>query len=133
MAEVEQSLGEPLYAIMRLFLAIRLLSPVLPCCVCRRTSSAVYLKEPAEDGSGKQEDNKYDVLNLLEFDSTRKRMSVIVRDPAGKILLLTKVWGGRLITRSVPVTHLLCCAYGNGPSLINLDLIRAGELSLGAQ
>ena len=28
---------------------------------------------------------KYDVLNVLEFNSTRKRMSVIVRTPEGKV------------------------------------------------
>jgi phospholipid-translocating ATPase len=33
---------------------------------------------------------KYQLLNILEFNSTRKRMSVIIRDPEGKIQLLTK-------------------------------------------
>lgn len=33
---------------------------------------------------------KYDILNVLEFNSTRKRMSVICRTPEGKILLYTK-------------------------------------------
>lgn len=32
----------------------------------------------------------YKLLNILEFTSTRKRMSVVVEDPTGKILLLTK-------------------------------------------
>eukprot|EP01113_Clastostelium_recurvatum_P017915 TRINITY_DN2113_c0_g1_i1.p1 TRINITY_DN2113_c0_g1~~TRINITY_DN2113_c0_g1_i1.p1 ORF type:complete len:1143 (-),score=265.23 TRINITY_DN2113_c0_g1_i1:444-3872(-) len=32
----------------------------------------------------------YEVLNILEFNSTRKRMSVIVRTPEGKILLYCK-------------------------------------------
>lgn len=32
----------------------------------------------------------YEILNVLEFTSARKRMSVIVRDPAGKIKLLCK-------------------------------------------
>eukprot|EP00026_Physarum_polycephalum_P000972 Phypoly_transcript_00973.p1 GENE.Phypoly_transcript_00973~~Phypoly_transcript_00973.p1 ORF type:complete len:1149 (+),score=209.12 Phypoly_transcript_00973:246-3692(+) len=32
----------------------------------------------------------YEVLNVLEFNSTRKRMSVIVRTPEGKILLYCK-------------------------------------------
>jgi hypothetical protein len=31
------------------------------------------------------------VLNILEFDSTRKRMSVIVKDDTGKIIMFTKV------------------------------------------
>lgn len=33
---------------------------------------------------------EYKVLNLLEFNSTRKRMSVIVRDETGQILLMCK-------------------------------------------
>lgn len=32
----------------------------------------------------------YKVLNILEFDSTRKRMSVIVRTEEGKLLLISK-------------------------------------------
>jgi hypothetical protein len=31
------------------------------------------------------------VLNILEFNSTRKRMSVIVRDDRGKLIIFTKV------------------------------------------
>ena len=37
------------------------------------------------------QDIKYDVLNVLEFNSTRKRMSVIVQEPGGRLLLLCKV------------------------------------------
>ena len=33
---------------------------------------------------------KYNLLNLIEFDSTRKRMTVIVRTPEGKILVICK-------------------------------------------
>ena len=33
---------------------------------------------------------KYQLLNLIEFDSTRKRMTVIVRTPENKILVITK-------------------------------------------
>lgn len=32
----------------------------------------------------------YKLLNVLEFNSARKRMSVIVRDEEGKVLLLCK-------------------------------------------
>lgn len=35
-------------------------------------------------------EHTYELLNILEFNSTRKRMSVIVRTPSGKILLYTK-------------------------------------------
>ena len=33
---------------------------------------------------------KYKLLNLIEFDSTRKRMTVVVRTPEGKILVICK-------------------------------------------
>lgn len=36
------------------------------------------------------EDREYKVLNTLEFNSTRKRMSAIIRMPNGKIMLLCK-------------------------------------------
>lgn len=32
----------------------------------------------------------YKLLNILEFNSSRKRMSVIVQDEEGKLLLLSK-------------------------------------------
>ena len=33
---------------------------------------------------------QYELLNVIEFTSSRKRMSVIVKSPQGKILLMTK-------------------------------------------
>ncbi|KAK6043321.1 hypothetical protein COOONC_19174 [Cooperia oncophora] len=36
------------------------------------------------------EDEKYEVLDVVEFTSDRKRMSVVVRDPSGRIKLYTK-------------------------------------------
>ena len=33
---------------------------------------------------------KYKLLNLIEFDSTRKRMTVVVRTPEDKILVICK-------------------------------------------
>ena len=35
-------------------------------------------------------EEKYELLNTLEFTSTRKRMSVIVREPSGQIVLYCK-------------------------------------------
>lgn len=32
----------------------------------------------------------YTRLYILDFDSTRKRMSVIARDPSGRIIMITK-------------------------------------------
>jgi len=33
---------------------------------------------------------KYKLLNLLEFDSTRKRMTVVIRTPQNKVLVICK-------------------------------------------
>ena len=38
---------------------------------------------------------EYEVLNILEFNSTRKRMSVMLRAPDNRILLYCKVGGAR--------------------------------------
>ncbi|XP_004299251.1 PREDICTED: putative phospholipid-transporting ATPase 9 [Fragaria vesca subsp. vesca] len=40
--------------------------------------------------SGRRVERSYQILNVLEFSSSRKRMSVIVRNEEGKILLLSK-------------------------------------------
>lgn len=40
--------------------------------------------------NGGPDDCIYELLNTIDFSSTRKRMSVIVRDPSGQILLLCK-------------------------------------------
>lgn len=36
------------------------------------------------------EQKRYKLLHVLEFNSDRKRMSVIVREPTGRILMLCK-------------------------------------------
>jgi hypothetical protein len=48
-----------------------------------RTSTAVLVREGGADAA-------YEVLNILEFDSTRKRMSVICRTPEDRIMLYCK-------------------------------------------
>lgn len=55
----------------------------------QRTQSLMTLKE-LDPSSGKQVKREYKLLNLLEFSSSRKRMSVILRDEDGKIYLLCK-------------------------------------------
>ncbi|XP_047313669.1 putative phospholipid-transporting ATPase 9 [Impatiens glandulifera] len=55
----------------------------------KRTQSSVYLHE-YHPRSGEKVEREYKLLNVLEFNSTRKRMSVIVSDEHGKLLLLTK-------------------------------------------
>ncbi|XP_076912027.1 putative phospholipid-transporting ATPase 4 [Bidens hawaiensis] len=55
---------------------------------CKRTQSSMFVKEI--DSSGLEVEREYKLLNLLEFSSSRKRMSVIVRNEAGQIFLLCK-------------------------------------------
>ncbi|KAK4376517.1 hypothetical protein RND71_002813 [Anisodus tanguticus] len=55
----------------------------------KRTQTSVSVHE-LDLASGKRIERSYKILNVLEFNSTRKRMSVIVKDEAGKILLLSK-------------------------------------------
>lgn len=55
----------------------------------RRTQTTVSVND-LDTSSGKKIEREYRLLNVLEFDSTRKRMSVIVRDEEGKIQLLSK-------------------------------------------
>ncbi|XP_038897837.1 probable phospholipid-transporting ATPase 4 [Benincasa hispida] len=56
---------------------------------CKRTQSTLVVREryPSPDQVIERE---YKILNLLDFTSKRKRMSVIIRDEEGQILLLCK-------------------------------------------
>ncbi|KAL4324877.1 hypothetical protein GQ457_11G027910 [Hibiscus cannabinus] len=53
-----------------------------------RTQTSISLYE--FDLSGKKVERSYNLLNILEFSSSRKRMSVILRNEEGKLLLLCK-------------------------------------------
>ncbi|XP_030479940.1 probable phospholipid-transporting ATPase 4 [Cannabis sativa] len=55
----------------------------------QRTQSIIQLKE-LDPSSRKKVTREYKLLNLLEFSSSRKRMSVIVSNEDGKIFLLCK-------------------------------------------
>ncbi|GJN23863.1 hypothetical protein PR202_gb11553 [Eleusine coracana subsp. coracana] len=48
------------------------------------------------------QERKYEVLNILEFTSSRKRMSVIVKEPEGRILLLIKGADSEIFKRLGP-------------------------------
>jgi phospholipid-transporting ATPase len=37
-----------------------------------------------------QEEHRWEILNVIEFTSNRKRMSIVVKDPVGRLMLLTK-------------------------------------------
>ncbi|CDP17608.1 unnamed protein product [Coffea canephora] len=56
---------------------------------CQRTQSVMFLQE-LEPSSGIEVKREYKLLNLLEFNSARKRMSVIVSNEAGEIFLFCK-------------------------------------------
>ncbi|KAH9607425.1 hypothetical protein KSS87_007515 [Heliosperma pusillum] len=56
---------------------------------CKRTQSTVVVRERYPNPSQPVE-REYKILNLLDFTSKRKRMSVIVRDEDGQILLFCK-------------------------------------------
>ncbi|KAF8023103.1 hypothetical protein BT93_F0564 [Corymbia citriodora subsp. variegata] len=56
---------------------------------CKRTQSVMVLKELDPD-LGSVVEREYKLLNLLEFSSSRKRMSVIVSTEDGQIFLLCK-------------------------------------------
>lgn len=55
----------------------------------QRTQTTVSFME-LDPVSKKSVERTYELLNVLEFNSARKRMSVIVRDGDGKLLLLSK-------------------------------------------
>ncbi|PKA63627.1 Putative phospholipid-transporting ATPase 4 [Apostasia shenzhenica] len=55
---------------------------------CKRTQSSVFIHE--KHMSGIPTEREFKILNLLEFNSKRKRMSVVVRDELGLIFLLCK-------------------------------------------
>ncbi|XP_020678143.1 putative phospholipid-transporting ATPase 9 isoform X1 [Dendrobium catenatum] len=55
----------------------------------QRTQTAISLYE-LDPLTGNTVERQYKLLNILEFSSARKRMSVIVQSPEGKLLLLSK-------------------------------------------
>ncbi|KAG0495862.1 hypothetical protein HPP92_000553 [Vanilla planifolia] len=54
----------------------------------KRTQSSVFIREMHTSGS--TIDREFKILNLLEFNSKRKRMSVVVRNESGEILVMCK-------------------------------------------
>lgn len=58
---------------------------------CRRTPTSVVVREKSFKGTPHVIDREYELLAVLEFNSTRKRQSVIIRQPDSTILLYCKV------------------------------------------
>ena len=65
--------------------------------VLNRSSQSTTLLE--SDSSGTQERHVYEVLDTIEFSSRRKRMSIIVRCPDGKMWLLCKGADSAIVPR----------------------------------
>ncbi|KAI4385176.1 hypothetical protein MLD38_003231 [Melastoma candidum] len=56
----------------------------------RRTPTIIYVRESHVEKMGKIDDVAYEILNVLEFNSTRKRQSVVCRYPDGRLVLYCK-------------------------------------------
>ncbi|KAL0884282.1 hypothetical protein ABMA27_016269 [Loxostege sticticalis] len=55
-----------------------------------RTPTSVRIRVPSADTPPEQKEEEYAILNVIDFTSSRKRMSVIVRTPTGEIKLYCK-------------------------------------------
>ncbi|MBA0638180.1 hypothetical protein Godav_022213 [Gossypium davidsonii] len=55
-----------------------------------RTPTMIYVRESHVERMGKIHDVSYEILNVLEFNSTRKRQSVVCRYPDGRLVLYCK-------------------------------------------
>jgi phospholipid-translocating ATPase len=67
--------------------------------VIDRSARSITLTYPVSGGESDSLTETYDVLDVIEFSSTRKRMSVIVRFPNGKICILCKGADSVLMSR----------------------------------
>ncbi|MED6211369.1 Phospholipid-transporting ATPase 3 [Stylosanthes scabra] len=56
----------------------------------RRTPTAIYVRESHVEKIGQIQDASYEILNVLEFNSTRKRQSVVCRYSDGRLVLYCK-------------------------------------------
>ncbi|MQL96868.1 hypothetical protein Taro_029549 [Colocasia esculenta] len=56
----------------------------------RRTPTLIKVRESHVEKMGKINDISYEILNVLEFNSTRKRQSVVCRFPNGRLVLYCK-------------------------------------------
>ena len=61
---------------------------------------------------------EYRKLFVLEFDSTRKRMSVVVRYPSGRVLLVTKGAESSVLPRCVTGTQIKTIIQDDFPSFV---------------
>ncbi|PAN25397.2 hypothetical protein PAHAL_4G247400 [Panicum hallii] len=67
----------------------------------KRSLTTIIVRE-RDPSQNVVEKRKYELLNILEFSSSRKRMSVIVKEPEGRILLLSKGADSVMFRRLAP-------------------------------
>ncbi|KAK8455441.1 hypothetical protein SEVIR_4G165700v4 [Setaria viridis] len=67
----------------------------------KRSPTTIIVRE-RDPSQNVVEKRKYDLLNILEFSSSRKRMSVIVKEPEGRILLFSKGADSVMFKRLAP-------------------------------
>jgi phospholipid-translocating ATPase len=60
----------------------------LGCSVTGRTAQSISLRW--RDSSGVAQDETYEILDIVEFSSKRKRMSIVIRCPDGRLWLICK-------------------------------------------
>ena len=63
---------------------------------CRRSPTSILLRESHVEKLGRIQEAEYEILNVLEFNSVRKRQSVVCRFPDGRLVLYCKVGGGQM-------------------------------------
>ncbi|XP_022881004.1 phospholipid-transporting ATPase 3-like [Olea europaea var. sylvestris] len=56
----------------------------------KRSPTTIHVRESHVEKMGKVQDVPYEILNVLEFNSTRKRQSVVCRYPDGRLVLYCK-------------------------------------------
>ncbi|KAL0296942.1 UNVERIFIED_CONTAM: Phospholipid-transporting ATPase 3 [Sesamum radiatum] len=56
----------------------------------KRSPTTISVRESHIEKMGKVQDVQYEILNVLEFNSTRKRQSVVCRYPDGRLVLYCK-------------------------------------------
>ncbi|KAL0408647.1 UNVERIFIED_CONTAM: Phospholipid-transporting ATPase 3 [Sesamum radiatum] len=56
----------------------------------KRSPTTISVRESHVEKMGKVQDVQYEILNVLEFNSTRKRQSVVCRYPDGRLVLYCK-------------------------------------------
>ncbi|KAK3687564.1 hypothetical protein B0T22DRAFT_478870 [Podospora appendiculata] len=94
--------------------------------VIKRSSQSVTLR--ISNGHGEDVDRVYQILDVIEFSSKRKRMSIIVRCPDKRIWLITKGADSMILPR-LRMAHLAMQKAGELRKSLDLDreMLRKSE------